>query len=217
MLYVPYTDFYEYVLPEVHGCPKGIVKTAIRDAVIEFCDKSLLWTAPSLKTDIVADYARYAFDSRDDNAITVSPVFVAIEDSPIEIIAQKELASVASDWRNLSSTMPTKCFMDTANTLRLVGVPTEDIDEGLYVEVALKPSRAGDECPDFLLENWAEPIAHGALSRLKAMVGRVWADANLVPFHRNEFRAGISRAKSAAQKSRQVVSNTMRAQSFLGL
>lgn len=217
MAYVPYTDFYEYVLPEVHGCPKGIAKNAIRDAVIEFCDKSLIWTAPSEKTDILAGYARYGFNTRADDAITATLTHVAIEDSPLDIIAQKELESVASDWRNLTSVKPTKCFMDTAQTLRLVGTPTEDIDDGLYVEVALKPSRASVECPDFLLENWAEWIAHGALARLKAMVGRVWADPNIVSFHRSEFRSGISRAKSAAQKSRQVVSSTMRAQDFLGL
>ena len=217
MVYVNYTDFYEYVLPEVHGCPKGIAKTAIRDAVIEFCDKSLIWTAPSTTTDIIAGYSRYAFDSRADDAIPATVTFVAIEDSPLHIISQKELESLNNDWRNITSSTPTKCFMDTANTLRLVGTPTEDIDDGLYVEVALKPSRTSTQCPDFILENWAEAIAHGALARLKAMVGRVWADSNLVAFHRSEFRAGVSRAKSAAQKSRQVVSSTMRAQNFLGL
>jgi hypothetical protein len=38
-----------------------------------------------------------------------------------------------------------------------------------------------------------------------------------VSFHRSEFRSGVSRAKSAAQKSRQMISNTMYAQDFLGL
>ena len=217
MTYVDYTSFYEYVLPEVHGCPKGIAKTAIRDAVIEFCDKSQLWTAPSEPTDIKAGYSRYAFDARTDDAIVTTLTFAATEDNAIEIISQHELSKLDADWRNLTSSRPQQIFMDTADTVRLVGEPTEDIDEGLYVEVALKPSRASTECPSFILENWAETIAHGALSRLKAMVGRVWADANLVPYHRGEFRAGVSRAKSAAQKSRQVVSQTMTAQNFLGL
>ena len=217
MVYVDYTDFYEYVLPEVHGCPKGVAKNAIRDAVIEFCDKSFIWSAPSLKTDIMAGFARYAFDARVDNAIPATLTFVAISDSPIDIIGQKEMESVTKEWRNLTSSSPTKCFMDTANTIRLVGTPTQDIEDGLYVEVALKPSRSSTQCPDFILENWAEAISHGALARLKAMVGRVWADANLVPYHRAEFRAGVSRAKSAVQKSRQIVSSTMRAQNFLGL
>jgi len=217
MTYVNYEAFYEYVLPEVHGCPKGIAKTAIRDAVIEFCDKSFIWTAPSEKTDILAGFSRYGFDARDDDAIAASLTFASISDTPIEIVAQKDLAAVAQDWRNLSSTQSTKCFMDTPYTVRLVGTPTEDIEDGLYVEVALKPKRTSTQCPEFLLENWVEAIAHGALARLKAMVGRVWADAQLVSFHRSEFRSGVSRAKSAAQKSRQMISNTMYAQDFLGL
>ena len=217
MLYVDYSDFYEYVLPEVHGCPKSIARTAIRDAVIDFCDKTLIWSGPSLKTTITAGFPRYSFDARDDKAVVATLTFAAISDSPIDIVAQKELEDLASDWRNLSSTMPTKCFMDTAKTMRLVGIPEETIEDGLYVEVALKPSRTSTQCPDFLLENWAEAISHGALAKLKAMVGRVWADGAMVAYHRGEYRAGVSRAKNAVQKSRQATSRTMRAQNFLGL
>ncbi len=217
MVYVDYSSFYEYVLPEVHGCPKGIARTAIRDSVIEFCTKSLLWTAPSEKTDILAGYSRYAFDARVDDALTVTLAFASILDVPIDIVAEQSLKEYNTSWRNVTSNQSNVCFMDTNTTMRLVGVPTEDIPEGLYVEVALKPSRTSSECPQFIFEDWAQTISNGALAKLKAMVGRVWADAALVSYHRSEFRSGLSRAKSAAQKSRQVVSKTMNAQDFLGL
>jgi hypothetical protein len=217
MTYTDYSNFYEYVLPEVHGCPKGVAKNAIRDAAIEFCDKTQIWTAPSTTTDIKDGYSRYAFDTRTDGAIVTTVAYAAVSNNPIELIDAQSLSQLASDWRNLESSSPTKCFMDTNETIRLVGTPTKDIDDGLYVEVALKPSRTSTECPSFLLENWAEEIAHGALARLKAMVGRVWADGNLVAYHRSEFRAGVSRAKTAAQKSRLTTSKSMAAQNFLRL
>lgn len=217
MQYVDYEAFYEYVLPEVHGCPKSMAKTAIRDSVIEFCDQSMLWTAPSATTDIVEGEARYAFAERDDGAIVNTLIFAAVEDNPIKIISAHSLSQYAPEWRNYESSSPDVIFMDTHNTIRLVGTPTESIENGLYLEVSLKPSRTSTTCPEFILENWAETIAHGALARLKAMVGRTWADGSMVSYHRNEFRSGLSRARSAMQKSRQVESKTMFAQNFIGI
>ena len=217
MLYTDYINFYEYVLPEVHGCPKAVAKNAIRDAVIEFCDKSQVWTAPSEDTDIVAGYSRYSFDARTDGAIVATIGYAAINDNPISRVSIYELEEKMPNWRYVTSKTPNVCFMDTSESMRLVGEPEEDIIGGLYVEVVLKPSRTSTECPQFLLENWAEAIAHGALARLKAMVGRPWADGQMVSYHRNEFRAGISRARSSAQKSNQTLSRTMKAKSFLEL
>lgn len=217
MLYTSYDTFYEYVLPEVHGCPKGIAKNAVRDSVIEFCEKSQIWTAPSELTDIVAGYSRYSFDARDDDAIVASIGYAAINDNPITRLSMFELEEKYPSWRYWEANTPTACFMDTSDSIRLVGSPTEDITDGLYVEVVLKPARTSVECPKFILENWAETIAHGALSRLKAMVGRPWADANMVAYHRNEFRAGVSRARSSVQKSGQTLSRSIKAKNFLEL
>lgn len=216
MLYVSYDAFLEYVLPQVHGCPKAVARTAIRDAVIEFCEKSHLWVEPSELTNIYAGWARYAFDAREDDGIVTTLNYAAVEDKPLQIVSEEGLDS-KMHWRKLESNTPTMIFMDTSSTVRLVGVPTEDKEDALYLEVVLKPSRNSTECPQFIFEDWATYISHGALAILKAMAGRVWADPNLVSYHRNEFRAGISRAKSAAQKSYQVLSRSMRAQNFLEL
>lgn len=217
MTYVTYEDFFKYVLPEVHGCPQEVVKNAIRDAVIEFCDKSFIWTGPSQETTIYAGYPRYTFEEREDDAIVSTVLYCSVSDTPIDVIPSSNLNDIDPYWRTLESNKPTACFMDTSSSLRLVGIPTEDIIDGLYIEVALKPSRDSSGCPEFLFEDWAPEISHGALAKLKAMSGRVWADTAMAAYHRAEFKAGISRAKVSMIKSNLRSSKTMTAKSFYGL
>lgn len=195
-------DFHEFVLPNVQGCPVGIVNSAIRSACIEFCEKSLLWQQKSAKTDIIAGEARYGF-APPAGARVVQPTFASINDEILLQTNLQDLDDLYPSWRTYAATKPTAYFMDGEDTIRLVGKPLEDIPASLEVHVALKPTRDAAECPDFLLEDWAEVIASGALYRLHAMVGKVWAEPTLSAFHNKLFRAGASLAKGKAAKSRQ--------------
>ena len=60
-----------------------------------------------------------------------------------------------------------------------------------------------------MYDDWAEEIAAGALSRIHAMLGRVWANPQMVSYYKSIFRAGISRAKSKMYKSYIAQSKTM--------
>ena len=206
-------DFHEFVLPNVQGCPVGMINSAIRAACIEFCEKSLLWQQESSKADIVAGESRYGFASPVGARVS-QPTFVSIDDVPLVQTNLQDLDDLNPSWRTLTMKTPTHYFMDTESSIRLVGTPEVDIPASLEVHVALKPSRMSDNCPDFILEDWADTIASGALTRLHAMVGRVWSEKELVNYHQKQFRSGISRAKVKAFKSRQRTSKFVLPVSF---
>lgn len=206
-------DFHELVLPNVQGCPVGIINSAIRAACIEFCEKSMLWQQESSKADIIAGESRYGF-AAPTGARVYQPTFVSLNDVPLVQTNLQDLDDLSPAWRTLEAETPTHYFMDSESSIRLVGIPKEDIPASLEVHVALKPARSSDGCPDFILEDWADVVASGALSRLHAMVGRVWTEKELVNYHNKLFRAGISRAKVKAFKSRQRTSKFVLPVSF---
>ena len=104
-------------------------------------------------------------------------------------------------WRLLEADAPKRYFMLDSNTVCLVEKPKKSIDDGLHLLCAVKPNRDAAGVAEFIFEDWAEEIAYGALARIHAMMGRVWANPQLVTYYQSKFRAAISRAKSKMYKS----------------
>lgn len=196
----PLRKFHKYILPNVQGCPIGVVDNAILSTVIDFCEKSLLWKKESEKTDVRAGQARYTYSPGSD-AKVVQAVYAALEHQPLIPTSLAELDEYDPQWRDAVSERPTKYFMDTDESIRLVGAPLNDMPAALDVHVALKPSRDASETPDFIYEDWAEVIADGALAKLHAMPSRSWADPRVVAFYHRRYRQGLSRARGKSTKS----------------
>lgn len=210
---VNYEQFYELVAPSVQGCPQSMVILAIKNSCIEFCEKTHIWKQEGIVNDVIENIARYGFVPPRD-AKVVTPYRVAINGKELVPTDLKVLEESAPRWRDIKSTVPYTYFLDTDDTIRLIGVPTETIPDSLEAGVVLKPTRESRGCPAFLYQDWAEPIAAGALSKLMAMKGKIWAQEALVGFYDRQFRAGISRARSKATKSWQQGTKDMLAQQF---
>lgn len=193
-------DFYSYVMPAVQGCPSSVVNNAIKHSINEFCEKTLMWREALDPISIVANTSEYATVVPTDTVL-VAPVYVAVQSNQLSLTNIEDLDVMCSGWRNATANQPLWCYMDNAANITLVPCPITDIVDGLQIEAALKMDLTSTVCPDWLLQNWAETIAHGALMRLHAMPGHVWSDPSTVAYHKSKFRDGISRAKSRTMKS----------------
>jgi hypothetical protein len=193
-------NFYSYVMPAVQGCPTAIVDNAIRHAVNEFCEKTMMWRYTFSPVNVVANQASYTLTPPAGSTI-VAPVHVAVNNDALVVINIEDLDSMYPNWRTTTASSPLMYFMDLADALYLVPTPVNAYTGGLKVDAAMKMAATSNTCPDWLFNNWAEVIAHGALMRLHAMPGKVWADTNTVAYHKAKFREGISRAKSRTMKS----------------
>lgn len=197
---VTWDKFYEYVLPSVQGCPVSIVNNAIRSACIEFCEKTLLWKQDSIVNDIVEGFDLYLF-APPPNAKVVMPYRVSINGVEVQPTDLQTLESFMPHWKEAKDSLPKYYFLANDDVVRLVGTPTETIPNALTADVALKPSRDAKSCPTFIYDDWAETIAAGALAKLHAMKGKVWAMPEMVSYYTKLFREGVSRARSKAAKS----------------
>lgn len=211
-------DFHGDIFPNVQGCPTGVLNNALRSTLIDFCRASRLWKLESPLTDVTAGEPRYKF-SPQDGVRVVTVDYAAFEGSHLTKTSQHDLDQDGSmrGWRDMESTSPNKFYIDNPDMLRLVPTPSEDKSAALKLFVSVTPTRDASDVPDWLYEDWGTTIAHGTLARLHAMANRVWADPSLVAFHDQQYRAGLSRAKTRAMKSLLTIGKTMLPQSFLSL
>ena len=71
-------DFFKYVRPDVHGCPVAMVKEALRNACIEFCEKSLIWQQEIYCGDLVKDEPKYGINIVDKDATIVMSLLLSV-------------------------------------------------------------------------------------------------------------------------------------------
>lgn len=215
---IPWEQFYSMVRPSVPGCPISLTDAAIKAAAQEFCRKTLIWTEEVICGDLVAGMRTYKFNGHDQPYSIVMPrtvivrekqyknndptqEVVSIRDHILKPTNIQDLELYTPQWRRLQAEYPTRYWMKDPNTFIFVEVPTKDKYEALKVFCAVQPSTTSDGVPEHIFDNWGEVIAAGALKRLLAMKGRVWADSSLVQYYHNIFYAGISQAKSKMHKS----------------
>ena len=231
-LMVEWDEFSKYIMPSLQGCPVSIVKHAVIASTIEFCEKSLIWKQESIRNDVIAGQAVYAY-APPPNAKVVMPYKVTINDRELEPWDLASLEAFDRDWKLITMAQPNRYVQLWDDAIRLIGIPTETIritdsavydnmysslstTSGLMADVVLAPTRDAKFCPAFLYHDWAEIIAAGALYRLHKQVGKVWAKPELVQGYFKVYKEGISYAKSKADKSYQRKSNYMRPVQYFG-
>jgi hypothetical protein len=151
-----------------------------------------------------------------EGARVVTVTRALVEGNPIEPVAQEWLEQSIAQWREREEKYPRWYFMADNDSIRLVGIPTHDIVRGLEVDVALKPSITAKVCEDFLFENWHKTIVAGALSELLRIPGQPWSKPSSANEFLQQFRKGVSKARSREMKSGLKVSRTAQPKRFGG-
>jgi len=187
------------VMPDVPGCSLPIAKTAIRNAVIELCNKSKVWVTDHAPIDSVALQAAYPFAPATETLVCA--VITAYYDGrKMEPAIQTDIASRYDNWTEKTGT-PTDYLQESESEIILFKKPDAAIAGALTMKVALKPTRAANGVESWIVEKYLEEIAHGAKAKLFAMQKKPWTDSGLSAFHLGEFSTGIARAKIHAAKS----------------
>ena len=97
MSFSKYTTLYDEVLPDVPGVPQNVALNAIRNSVIELCDKSGILIVDQDAVSAAASESAYDFEPP--NGYVVASV-VAVWFNSIEILPtnQKDLFDSDRDW-----------------------------------------------------------------------------------------------------------------------
>lgn len=189
----------EYLIrmaPHVPGCPEFEVMNRVRDAAIEFCDRSRVWkvrhvtlgTSVALQADYrVTDnpvhaglcHIHAAWIGRDEIGVVVPGE--GEEDHPGQFREARQLA-VELAGRALFRLLP------SPQQSGLVVVAT----------VSYCPTDTADGVPEFVDRDWGEAIEKRALCELMLQPGKPWTNTSMAEVHMARFERLLREAQEKA-------------------
>lgn len=217
---VNWEDYLFNVMPDVAGCPISQAEKAIQLAAIEFCNNSRVYRLQLNNLSTVAAQQDYTFGAAAD--VPTPDLILPVDADMIALHKVQEVEGGSSSWRPLpmiphnhldrfreqqSNDHPRYFLQNTPQSIRFIPTPDDIYEYQLWA--VLKPTKASTAGPDFLFDDWVDPISHGAIARLQAMNGRAWMGAaNKVAYHRREFIKGWAEARTRDDKGNTVNSST---------
>lgn len=155
------------------GCPDPTMYFGVRQAAIEFCERTRLW--------------RYEDDftvSADDAEVISAPNGAEIHEIEAVFFNGQELEPKATSWLDVHmrgwragelSGLPKYFTQAEPDTIRLVPQEAGKVN----VSVWLKPAQNADALPDWIVDQHRETISHGALSRILLIPNQAFTNPEL--------------------------------------
>jgi hypothetical protein len=192
-----FTDLLEFVLQDVPGCSRALALQHLQQAARYFCIETEAWqeklaaidlkdatTSYTLTTDYEAEFRR------------IVTVWIRTETD----VTNGDEGTV-QDFDKYTFTPAATLELDDSIE------PQEDVTDGLVVKVVLVPYLNTDVgtvqveagiSPTFL-NLWAEAIIARAKHTLFIMPRKLWSDPGLAAYWLNEYRKGVSAAKTETE------------------
>lgn len=196
-----YEQFLDEVMPHVPGCPNAIAINAIRNAAIEFCEKSLVVQRDHELVSVVRNVADYDLEAP--TGQVVAKIMRAwFQATPLMPIAPDEVGSIRVYNARAEGADgpgdPRYIIQKNDTTFSLYPVPKENKPLSIFMRVAMKPSRASTQVEDVLFEDYLETIAAGARARLMLMPGKPYTSPELALANKTLFDQGVNLARHRA-------------------
>ena len=181
-----YSAFLPEVLPRAPATPDVVAINAVRNAAIEFCERSLVWVEQQDPADVTA--SSFPLDLSAPTGARVGVVLSAKVDGTV--VPAKGMSDIDDTYRAWEGVQgaPFAYYQPTPDTLQLVLLPETTV--ALALRVAYVPTRASTGVETFIYENYLEGIAAGALYRLTGEAPYLAA-----------FESSVRKAAVDAQKS----------------
>lgn len=183
---VGWEDFVPAVAAFVKDAPIEMIAYHAREAAIEFAKISRV-IKRRLHVDLQENVSDYRFDVDDDYTV------LAVEDVWLE---GKLLPKSDGHWPHWGGGYT---VFDTGH-IELPAMPSEDVPQGLIVEVSVVPGRQSKFFDRRMFDLWSKEIASGTIARLMRMPEAPWYATKEWRAFENEFRRGALSAKTVASR-----------------
>ncbi len=208
-----FTTFSDYYKSDVSNCPDVVIAKYVREAVIEWCERTMLVKADAEDIYLWAETAEYDITFSDDyDPVLIDTAFLGDESSDDTVVyttSERELNKISGWQRLTTSGSPTHVFLTQANKVRVYPIPDENIDDILLLSCVVKPTRDATEIDDIVYTDHVEDIRHGVLMRLLDMKGRPWYDPKGALDHKFRWSVSIGNGKRKAVQGKNNVNPVM--------
>ena len=190
--------FLNEVRPWAPGVPDQTAYKHIRNAAIEFCERTRLWKFED-SYDISAD------DCEEISTISGSILHdveaLLFNGNQLLPKATTDLDRLMPGWRTneSGSALPQYYTQIDQGTLKIVPAMAGT----LYICIRLKPSQDAMDLPDFIANEYREVIGWGALARILTMPGQSFSNPDLASFYLARFNEKLDRLSNKGTTGQQ--------------
>lgn len=203
-----WADFYDHILPDVNGVSTGVVDHILRQVAIDFCEKTCILTEEADLIDVVADTATYTLVPLSEAGGTppglVEPYKIKAawyDGVPLAIAPIDVLNSANGYWGSDTATVATAYTQKQPDEIILYPNPSVSLDEGLRVELIVRPLQDAAELEDWVANRYMECLAYGVKGRLMAQPNRPWTNPEYASYYLGLYTSARAKATIEANTS----------------
>lgn len=196
---VPYSKFLPEVIQFVPDVPEFVAENAIKQACIEFCERTRFWQVDLDPIQTLAKTAAYDVDTPTGTKF-VDIVEAWYNDVLLIPKAVEDLTRIYryTDWRTVESD-PQYLTRMIPTEVMLVPMPVKSGGE-LKIRAAVAPTRDSTQVDDQLYESYLEYISYGARARLYNSPKQPYFDKTSAMEFEKKFRTAISEVRRSVNK-----------------
>lgn len=193
---VTYDAFLPEVLPFLHGCSDLVATHAVKNSVIEFCERSDWWVFEIDPIYAMVNVQDYDLDDLPDHTSLIRILEAGYGSRRLEQLTLDQLrARYGLTWRSIAPGQPSYYAQVTQDQVSLIPAPGVGSVAQFTAFVSLRPTRDSNSCDGSIYERWAETIGSGALSRLYSTAGQPFSNPAAAAVRRAQFNVGCNEAK----------------------
>lgn len=198
-----YESFFDEVMPFVPGCTTAIAKTAIRNTVIDFCEKTLILQRDHDPVTVIYNIVDYDFEPPTN--YLVSKIMKAwYKDTELQPVAPDSISSALLYNSSFANAVkpnqdPSVYTQKDERTYSIYPFPKETVASALTMRVALKPTRSSTTIEDSIFEDYAEVIGNGAKYRLMMSPNKPYF-TNGFNLFKDLYEQGVNVARQKANR-----------------
>lgn len=199
-------DALDRVLPYAAGCPSLTAIHHIRQAAIEFFQKTLAWKQWMTAVDTVSGQDAYTFP------VPAGSSIAKILDYKFDGREAKVVDGALGNSLVINQNGTDAAWTEDRYSFLVTPTPTQD-DIEMQFYVALKPSQAATTLPAVMWEQYIDRICWGALARVLALPNQPFTDQAEAARYRAMFEAAINSTSGTVARS--TSRSTQRVKAFL--
>lgn len=202
------SEFLPYVIPHCPACPDPVAEFLLRQAAIEFCERTRCWryvtsveiTAATVDLPALANTEVDEIEEATHNGVRLSPT-TYLESLPVGLYGAQ--ADAAPKWITQvgPGSMIVSPFLAGTLRLSLILKPQSGVAMGFDPDDPLRDAK--NVVPAFILSHHAATIAAGALARILMLPGQPFTEPGMAAVKRAEFDAATNSLAAKFQKGQQ--------------
>lgn len=182
------------LLPRTPGASRAVVTREFRLAAREFFAQSYAWNELTDPVDVVAGQADYTPVPTDVvNSELLGALSVEVNNFPLTPVARRPLGTTTGQT-------PSMWYSPEPGAVSLYPTPDTAIVGGLRFYIALLPTLAATELPDWMFKRYYDALFDGTLGRLYTHPAKAYSNLIGAEYHLRRFRTAIQQASGAAKQ-----------------